>query len=251
MARKPGPGTCVHCLEDVKTRNWDHVFPQGWYPNSTPSDLEKWKIPTCIECNREYGVLEDEFSILLSACVDPKRAEASGTWAKTLRALDPSKGKSDKDSRARQRKKEKLLASILSGEEIPEKGIYPGLGERWGRARPDQRAIVVPARYFERLAEKIVRGLAYLEEGVLIGPDYSVEHHPLTLEGVQPIEDALARYGVERHGGPGVQIVRAVAGEDPVASLSKITIWGEFVLYVSVSPRDTQQVPASDRSSGA
>jgi hypothetical protein len=250
MARKPGPGVCVHCLRDAKTRNWDHVFPQGWYPQTTPLDLEKWKIPSCIECNREYGAMEDEFSILLSACVDPKRAEASGIWAKTLRALDPSKGKNDKDSRARQRKKEKLLACILAGDEIPEEGIYPGLEERWGRARPDQRALVIPARCFERLAEKIVRGLAYLEEGVLIGPDYVVEHHPLTSKGVLPIEDVLAKYGVERHGGPGVQIVRAVAGEDPVASLSKITIWGEFVLYVSVSPHDAQQVTAGDRSSG-
>jgi hypothetical protein len=251
MARKPGPGICVHCLKDAKTRNWDHVFPQGWYPVSTPPNIEKWKIPSCIKCNREYGELEAEFAILLSACIDPRSAEASGIWEKTLRALDPSQGRDEKDSLARQRKKEKLLESILSGVKIPTEGIFPGLGERWGRAREDQRALYVPARYPHRLAEKIVRGLAFLNEGVLIGPEFEIEMHPVTSEGSRPIEEVLARYGARHHRGPGVDVLRAVAEQEPRASLTKITIWGELVLYATVTLRDAQQAPPGDRLRGA
>ena len=62
MAKKKlGPGKCVHCLKDVEERNSDHVFPESWYPDSTPPNLEKWQIPSCIPCNSEYGKLEQDF----------------------------------------------------------------------------------------------------------------------------------------------------------------------------------------------
>lgn len=251
MPRKPGAGRCVHCLKDAKTRNWDHVFPRGWYPDSTPPNLEKWKVPSCVKCNREYGELEAEFAILLSACIDPRSAESSGIWKKTLMALDPSRGRDGKDSLARQRKKKELLDSILSGDEIPEEGVFPGLGERWGRSRENQRALYLPARYPHRLAEKIVRGLAYLKESVLLGPECEIEMHPLTADGAQPIEEFLARYGVRHHRGPGVDVLRAVPDEEPRASLTKITIWGELILYATVTLRDAEQAPPGDRRRGA
>ncbi|WP_200255411.1 hypothetical protein [Thiococcus pfennigii] len=104
MARKPGPGICVHCLKEVQKRNWDHVFPRGWYPDTTPQNLEKWKIPTCKNCNDEYGRMEDDLGIILSTSIDPKSAKAAGVWKKTLRALDPSQGKTNKDRKARAKK---------------------------------------------------------------------------------------------------------------------------------------------------
>jgi hypothetical protein len=51
MAKKLGSGKCVHCFKDVEGRNSDHVFPASWYPDSTPPDLEKRQIPSCIPCN--------------------------------------------------------------------------------------------------------------------------------------------------------------------------------------------------------
>lgn len=59
MARPPGPGTCVHCLMEVPARNWDHVIPRSWYPDATPEDLEKWKVPSCVECNANLAALEN------------------------------------------------------------------------------------------------------------------------------------------------------------------------------------------------
>lgn len=57
MAKNPDKGKCVHCLTDPVDRNWDHMFPKSWYPDTTPENLEKWQIPSCIACNARYGKL--------------------------------------------------------------------------------------------------------------------------------------------------------------------------------------------------
>ena len=241
MARKPGPGICVHCLREVPQRNWDHVFPVGWYPDTTPKNLEKWKIPTCKPCNDEYGRIEEDLGLVLSTSVDPHSAKASGIWAKTLRALNPLEGKNEKDRKARARKKERLLSLIQRGDDIPSHGHYPGLGERWNRPRSEQTAILVPVRHLQTLAEKIVKGLAFIEEGRFIDANAEIEHHVVTEVGAREIEAVLGAFGEEHSRGPGVRIVRAVTPEDGISSLHKITIWGEIVLYVSVLRESAQQ----------
>lgn len=246
MARKPGPGICIHCLKEVPKRNWDHVFPQGWYPDTTPQNLEKWKIPTCKRCNDEHGQIEDDLGLILSTCINPKSAHASGIWAKTLRALDPSQGKSEKDKRARARKKDELLGMIQRGDEIPNQGIYPGLGERWGRPREEQTALLVPARHLQKLAGKIVKGLAFIEDRQLIDTNTDIEHHVVNEEGAAEIEDVLKRFGKAYSRGPGIEVIRAVTPEDGISALYKITVWGEVVLYVSVLRKPTQQVAQPD-----
>jgi hypothetical protein len=234
MARKPGPGICIHCLKNVPQRNWDHVFPQGWYPDTTPQNLEKWKIPSCKRCNDEYGKLEEKLGIILSACVNPKTAQASGIWKKTLRSLDPSCGRTKADQLARELKKRKLLGMIRTGEQIPDYGIYPGLGERWGRSREEQVALFVSARDLKKIAEKIVKGLAFIEDGHLLGENAEIVHHVVTTEGAAPIEEILSRFGKIYSRGPGIEVVRAVTQDDGISAFYKITIWGEFVMYVSI-----------------
>ncbi len=234
MARKPGPGICVHCLKEVPKRNWDHVFPQGWYPDTTPENLEKWKIPTCKNCNDEYGRIEDDLGIVLSACINPKSTQASGIWKKTLRALSHSHGKNSKDKQARERKKLKLLGNILKGEDIPSQGTYPGLEERWGRPHNEQAALLVPAKHLQKLAEKIVKGLAFIEDGQLIHSEVEIEHHVVNKKGAQPIIEVLDKFGEEYSRGLGISVIRAVTPDDRVSALYKITVWGELVMYVSV-----------------
>lgn len=141
----------------------------------------------------------------------------------------------------RERKREKLLRMILKGDEIPGDGIYPGLGERWGRPRNEQTALLVPARHLQKLAEKIVKGLVFIEDGKFIDASTEIEHHVVSEEGAKPIEDALKQFGKAHSRGPGIEVVRAVTPDDGISALYKITIWGEFVMYVSVLRKATQQ----------
>lgn len=238
MARKPGPGKCVHCLDFVSIRNWDHVFPVSWYPSSTPQNLEKWKIPTCKPCNSEYGRIEEDLGQLLSLCIDPTRPESKGIYQRMRRAFDPSCAKNDKDRKIRERKRKVLLDSMLHGDDIPSQGIYPGLGERWDRSRANQIAITVPKRYIDRLGIKVVRGIAYIEDGILIDEGYEIEPYAVAASGAALFEETIAKYGHSLSRGPGIVVDRAIAPEDGMSSIYKLTIWGEIVIYLSVLPKE-------------
>jgi hypothetical protein len=56
----------MHCLKHPVQLDWDHVFPESWYPKTTPPNLEKWKVPSCIPSNSALGVIEDRLLIQLA-----------------------------------------------------------------------------------------------------------------------------------------------------------------------------------------
>ena len=58
----------------------------------------------------------------------------------------------------------------LQGEQIPDHGVFPGLGERWADIPGERTAILIPTQSFERITEKIVRGIYYIEDGIYIAP---------------------------------------------------------------------------------
>jgi len=107
MASRPPPGRYVHCLEYKDRLNWDHVFPAAWYPETTPKDLYKWQIPSCIHCNNIYGVLEKDLMIRLGLCLEPDDP-CKGIAEKALRSIDPSLAKNEKDRLARLSKRRQI-----------------------------------------------------------------------------------------------------------------------------------------------
>ena len=94
MAKRPGPGVCVHCLKYFDEMTWDHVFPEAWYPSTTPENLAKWKIPSCRRCNKDYGELEEDLLLRLGMCVSPDAAGAAGIGDRVLRSVDPAAARS-------------------------------------------------------------------------------------------------------------------------------------------------------------
>jgi hypothetical protein len=234
--RKPPPiGKCVHCLMDNVPRNWDHVFPESWYPDTTPDNTAKWIIPSCYKCNKEYGEIEQDLMIRLACCIDPKIAEASGIYSKALRSVNASAAKNPKDSAHRKAKRRKLLAKFLHGAEIPQEGIYPGFGERWGREKEAQIALLIPALSVRRVCEKIIRGIYYIADGKLIEPPYRVDFYALPEEGAGEINDLLEKFGKEYERGPGILVKRTVASEDGISGFASIQIWGSLKMYASVT----------------
>jgi len=155
-----------------------------------------------------------------------------------LRAYDPRYGKNHKDRKIREAKRRKLLEKMMHGDDIPNQGIYPGLGERWNRDRKDQVALTIPKRYVDRLGIKIVRGIAFLEDGIFVEDDYEIEPYAVEADGAKVFEDAIAQHGHSFSRGPGIVVDRAVAEEDGISSIYKITIWGQLIMYLSILPRD-------------
>lgn len=233
--RRPPPiGKCVHCLTDNVQRNWDHVFPKSWYPDTTPTNILKWIIPSCYKCNKEYGELEQDLLMRLACCVDPKAAATSGIYQKVLRSMDARHAPNQKEARIRIARRNKLLSEMIHGDQIPEDGIYPGLGERWDRPRNAQVAMMISANSFHRLTEKIVRGIFFIEDNQYIESPYFINFYALEDEGAAEIITTLARFGKEYAKGPGILINRAVTPEDGVSAIISIEIWGSFKMYASV-----------------
>lgn len=235
MARKPGPGKCVHCLKQFGIRNWDHVFPRSWYPDSTPPNLEKWQIPTCKKCNSDYGKLEEELLVMLAMTVDPGGHASSGIYERALRSVNESLGKGKRARIARRAKREKVLRSFLFGNDIPTEGIYPGLGERWNIPISDQIAFPIPADNIRRFCEKNVRGITYRESGQFVEPPHQVDFFPINAQDAEPLEQMFDRHGRTYNRGPGFEVVRVVPYDEPLAAVFKITLFGEFVMYASIS----------------
>ena len=170
MAKRPRKGRCVHCLNEGVELNSDHVFPKSWYPDSTPADLEKWQIPSCVACNDRYGKLERNLIGRLGLTLDGNNPASAGLAEKALRAINPDAAKSEGDAAARDARAKKILREMYKGDELKGKNVVPGLGERWDRPLEEQLGIGIPEQSLPAMTEKIVRGITFREDQAFIEP---------------------------------------------------------------------------------
>jgi len=182
--------------------------------------------------------MEDDLLLRLALCVDPNVPETSGIIDKALRSMKPEFARDERDRAARAARGARLRAELIDGPEIERSAVYPGLGERWGRPPTEGLGIRVPAESLRRLAEKIVRGIFFLEDNTFLGADHSIDFYALTDEGAGPIKHLLHRFGKEYARGPGIVVRRAVAVDQPTGAVFEIEIWGQFEMYASVGPRE-------------
>jgi hypothetical protein len=232
--RKPKPGRCVHCLKTFDNLTWDHVFPEAWYPSTTKPNQYKWQIPSCENCNKEYGVLENDLLTRLSICLEPSDPACAGIFDKGIRALDPECAKKEKDKKFRQAKREKILRELWVGAAIPQKYLYPGFGLYAQLPIQEQVAIPISSDSVKKLTEKIVRGIFYIEDKIFIEPPYRIESFVLNDQDAQPILDNIKNFGSFYAREPGITVCRAVIPEDQKSSLFAIEIWRIFKVYATV-----------------
>lgn len=231
---KPGPGRCVHCLLQFERRTWDHVLPISWYPNDTPPNLERWKIPACEGCNNRLSRLEQDLLVLFALCLSPANAKASGISERTLRALDPARAKSERDARAREAARRRVLAATFPAEAWHRRHTLPGFNHLGGDE--DAVAIRIPPEWLHAFAEKMVRGLTYPEEsGIFIPQGHTFDFFLDPGQGVI-VEGALNRCSAPRHRGPGLVIQRAAAASDRASCFFAVEIWATFRFWGAVRP---------------
>ncbi len=232
MAKNPGKGRCVHCLKEALERNWDHVFPQSWYPDTTAADMEKWQIPSCVACNDRYGKLERDLIGRLGLALDANNPASAGLAEKALRAINPEAAKSEGDAAARDARAKKILRELYKGEELKGKDVLPGLEERWDRPIEEQLGIRIPEESLPAMTEKIVRGITFREDDALIEPDQKIEFFLVNDEDVKEVKEMLDRDAKEFKREPGLVVRRAQYAD---GGLYEITFWDQFKTYATVS----------------
>jgi hypothetical protein len=246
MAKKPENGKCVHCLKDPVERNWDHVFPQSWYPNTTPENLEKWQIPSCVPCNSRYGKIEQDLIGRFALALDSKNPASAGLVETAIRAIDPAAGRDERDAGARLAKQRKVLADVFNVEEVADAQVVPGLGERWGRPSAEQKAIKIPGEDLMDMTRKIVRGHTYIDNNAFIEPPYEIECYLPEEKGLEEVKELLTSAGTEYKREPGLVIRRALVEGDRGTMLYEITFWDQFTTYaVVVKPEAPETTEAA------
>lgn len=234
MTQRPPPGPCVHCLKHHEELTWDHVFPAGWYPDTTPPNLEKWQIPACSDCNQTYGTLEGDLLIRLGLCITPDTPETKGISEKARRSIDPKFGRDEKDRKARQRKRESLLKEIQEMSALSEEGYLPNFGPEPGKVYPALLRVPISQDHLVRLGAKLVRGLTYILDGKLIPPEYEIGVYFAENDKVPEPIQLLKTHGKSYHRGPGIMVERGIGVDDPMSALFIIDIWGKLRVFASV-----------------
>jgi hypothetical protein len=119
MAKKPDIGKCVHCLKEPVELTSDHMFPKAWYPDTTPENLEKWQIPSCLACNQRYSKIEGDLLNRVALALDTKHPASAGLVDTALRAINPDAGRDEKDAAARAALRRKILAETFKEKRFP------------------------------------------------------------------------------------------------------------------------------------
>jgi hypothetical protein len=234
---KPNPNICVHCLQAFEKRTWDHVFPRSWYPDTTPPNIEKWKIPTCAKCNADYGRLEEDLLLRLGLSVDPAEQASLGVSGKVLRSIKPEFAKSPKDAAARRRKLERIVGELTVVTKLPQVGVLPNFGLIPGLKYPALVQIPIEHLALEKLGQKIIRGLTYISTGQFIDNSYSINVYFLEDENGREFVALVQANGATNEAGPGIKVSYAFTEEGGAASLWYIEIWARLKLYGVVVPK--------------
>lgn len=155
---------CIHCLQRLKKKTKDHIFPYSWYPDNTPDNVQRLTAPSCGSCNNKYGALEEEFLYKLGLCLDHSKAEASGINKKILRSLGVSNKHelSEKELQTRREIGQRIISEIRP--HSPDLGIplFPGLEPHFEIPEKERTILLISVELIGECVGKIVRGLEYI-----------------------------------------------------------------------------------------
>lgn len=242
MAKGPGSGICTYCLTYSEKRTWDHVLPLSWYPDTTPRDIEKWKVPACKECNQRFGRIEEKLLVRLGLCLDPRIISSLGISHKALRAVSPQFAKNERDRKARQRDREKLLKETIYFERLPAEGILPHFGPQPGLVYHGYHAVLLDPEKLRSYTEKLVRGMSVVLDGRLLDVKYEIEpYEAVKQDGTVEIDRRFGGRFRTYHRGFGFVVRRLVAKGDK-GWLYEFTIWQRLRLYAFVCLRDLAEI---------
>jgi hypothetical protein len=110
------------------------------------------------------GKIEDQFLQRVGLCLDPFSLASSDIADKAFRAHIPEAGKTERDRNARAALRKRRFDEALEIADYSEESIYPGMGIRFGVAKEDHLAVQLAVAIFDRLTEKIVRGIYYVAD---------------------------------------------------------------------------------------
>lgn len=174
-------------------------------------------------------------------CTDPRKMEAAGLSKRAIRSMGiGAEGLDPKEQRHREGLRKKILGQITPYQ--PNETVMPGFGPHAGFPDVEQYRIEISAENVFEVSKKIVRGCEYiLGDGRIVDPPYEVTTHMAEDSEIPDVVGMFAKFAAlipKGPGdlGPGFQVQRAAAHDDPKASMFRITIWNTWRIYGGIVP---------------
>lgn len=230
---------CIHCLKYFENLTRDHIFPESWYPDSTPQNEEKWVAPSCLNCNNKLGKIEEDAYKKLALSVSKDDIAMSGVPEKLARLYNPLTAKDERDKNRKISNIKKIIPDIIRPDNIPINAFMKNCGSKEGDTGKSY-AIYVPFQILNSFADKVIRGLEFKIRNKLIDSDIrkiecvysSVGIENIASTQIRELSNILNTNGIKVDRGPGFVVRHAVEFD---TSLYHITIWGKIEIWGSVS----------------
>lgn len=214
---------------------WDHVFPESWYTDTTPADLEKWEVPACEPCNKGYGRVEERLLSHFALCLDPNSLLAGGIPQKMLRATDVKAARDKRDARHRAGKFEKIHSGVYRVAEIPKEGILPGFGPQPNLEYQEYFGVLTSQDDLRAIILKFVRGFAFNKlERLYLDRNLEIHCYPFEGDGEVQLNNMLEQRGTRYEWGKGIMASRVIDPRDPTESVARVELWGRWRFYLIV-----------------
>ena len=223
---------CIYCRTATATED-EHVFPDSWYPDTTPANVTRLKVPSCGRCNDEWEKVERALGQELVMSVTRGTPGVAGVAERLTRSWQPQRAKNEKDRRHRTARLLKVERTMTWAPPTPGKPqvIVRTQAGLYFRASPARR---LDPSLRRRIAEKFIRGLHYAETGAPLG-DVTVHAEMLINKPVptewRGVEVILGSVAPNDSLGPGFSY-KSFHGAD--GSLWAFVIWGQ-ILIISVA----------------
>ncbi len=243
----PKPGYCVHCHKFTTKLTWDHILPKSWYP-VMDIKLEKWVVPSCLQCNRDLGKLEERLLSKLALCLDPNERYTFGIPQKVHRSINPLFGKDEIDIQHRKAKREKLRNEIKIISKPIEANLLPGFEVIQGLEYKVYGIFEIDFLDLESFFIKIVRGIAYISNNSIIDDNYKFEVFFIDENNPEFQKDLANSIVVDWHNKldkngeiferpPSFIAKRYLVENDKVGGIYNIEIWNCFNAFVIIYPK--------------
>jgi hypothetical protein len=233
IKRPRSDGRCVHCRNVATTK--DHVFPDSWYPESTPETVQHWTAPSCEPCNRDLGFAEKEVFVRLGLCVNPQKVAATGISKRVIRSLGiGAEGLDEDEMRIRAALKNEVLEGAKPYSDAVTPHLLPGIGPHPEAPAEQQIQINISADKLYQVARKIVRGCEFwFSNGRIVELPYELDIFFAHQADVPDVIRVFSGFD-SIHFGPGFRVRKGTTNEDPLSAIYEVVIWDSLVFYATI-----------------
>jgi hypothetical protein len=191
----------------------DHVIGLSWFPESTPDNIEKWKVPAHKACNIKFGAIENRVRTQLALGIDRSQIAGKGVVEAALRSIDPQVAKSKRDSTHRAAQRDRIVRDIYEVNSLPTAGVLPNFVSNFTELG-SRHAFRIDAEDLNGVVEKWIRGIHYCEFNRILDKHDIVTVLHLAEEDALTPRQLIFDHGRKFQKGPGISVGYISSSED-------------------------------------